>query len=274
MLEKKIGFVGAGNLAEALIKGILKGGLVPPGNVFASDVRGERLEDLAKTYGIFTTNQNREVVEKSDLVILAVKPQTMQGVLGALAPAVDESKLVISVAAGVPISTMVSLLDPAGNKGLKIIRVMPNTPALVQEGAAALAKSPSASESDLDTALKLFNAVGKTVVVEESLMDAVTGLSGSGPAYICLVLESLADAGVKMGLPRDISFKLSLQTILGTVRLIEETGKPPSELREMVTSPGGTTIHGLHALEKGKLKDTIINAVEAATQRAKELGKE
>ncbi len=274
MKNKKIAFIGAGNLAEALIRGVLKAGLFQCRNIIASDVREEKLEELRKQYGISTFYSNTEAVEKADIVILAVKPQIIQEVLKDIAQmAIDDSKLIISVAAGVPISVITLSLTEGGGKNPRIVRVMPNAPALVQEGAAALAGGAHTSESDMKAALEIFNAVGKTVVVEESLMDAVTGLSGSGPAYVCAMLESLSDAGVKVGLPRDVSSRLSLQTVLGTARLLEETGKQPSELRKMVTSPGGTTVCGLQALERGRFKDTVINAVEAATARAKELGR-
>jgi pyrroline-5-carboxylate reductase len=272
--EKSMGFLGAGNLAEALIKGILKAGIVSPKDILASDVSRERLKALKERYKISTYPRNTEVALKSDIIVLAVKPQVIREVLDEVAPIVDESKIIISVAAGIPLSVLSSILSQGKNKHPRIIRAMPNTPALVQEGATALAKGLHASEGDLKAALNIFNAVGKTVVVAEALMDAVTGLSGSGPAYICAVVEALSDAGVKMGLSRDVSYKLSLQTLLGTARLLEETGKNPSQLKEMVTSPGGTTIFGLHALEKGKLKNTLMNAVEAATARSRELGLE
>lgn len=272
--EKSIGFLGAGNMAEALIKGTLKAGLLQPKDILASDAKRERLKELKEKYKISTYPRNTEVALKADIIVLAVKPQVVREVLDEVAPMVDESKLVISVAAGVPLSVLSSLLGQGKNKRPRIVRAMPNTPALVQQGATALAAGDNASEGDLKTALNIFNSVGKTVVVAEALMDAVTGLSGSGPAYICAMVEALSDAGVKMGLSREVSYKLSLQTLLGAARLLEETGKQPSELKEMVTSPGGTTIFGLHALEKGKFKDTIMNAVESATARARELGRE
>lgn len=273
-MEKSIGFLGAGNMAEALIKGILKAGLVAPKDILASDAKKERLKELKDRHKITACSRNIDAALKSDIIILAVKPQVVREVLEEVAPIVDESKLIISVAAGIPLSVLSSLLGQGKNKRPRIVRAMPNTPALVQQGATALAVGANASEADMKTALNIFNSVGKTVVVAEALMDAVTGLSGSGPAYICAVVEALSDAGVKMGLSREVSYKLSLQTLLGTARLLEETGKQASELKEMVTSPGGTTIFGLHALEKGKFKDTIMNAVESATARARELGRE
>jgi len=269
---KVLGFLGAGNMAEALIKGILQAGLFPPQDILAADLRAARTGELSARYGIGTARQNTEVAQRSDILIIAVKPQVIPGVLREIAAVADATKLLISIAAGVPLSALETGLNPGGDRRLRIIRVMPNTPALVQEGAAALAGSAHASEQDLQAALNIFNAVGKTFILNESLMDAVTGLSGSGPAYICSMLEALSDAGVKMGLPRDVSAQLSLQTIIGTARLIEQTGDSPAVIRERVASPGGTTIYGLHALERGQFKNTIINAVEAATERSTELG--
>jgi len=273
--NKTLAFLGAGNMAEALIQGILEAGLLPAQNILATDIRAGRLEELKNQYGLVPCPDNIKAVERADIIILCVKPQTIQEALREIAPVADGSKLFISVAAGVPISALARYLGAdAKAKGPRIIRTMPNTPALVQQGAAALARGENATDEDLQTALNIMNAVGKTVVVEESLLDAVTGLSGSGPAYVCLMLEALAEGGLQAGLPKDVSFALSLQTLLGTARLIEKTGRDPAELRAMVTSPGGTTMQGLRTLEEGKFKETIIRAVEAATQRARELGKE
>lgn len=271
--EKVIAFLGTGNIAEALIKGVLQARLLPPGNILISDVRADRLEALRKEYQIRPFPGNIQAAQKADIVIIAVKPQVIHKVLDELAGIMDESKLILSVAAGIPLTLLTSSLCQGGCKNPRIIRIMPNTPALVQEGAAALTKGEHASEDDMVLARDLFNAVGKTVIVKEPLMDAVTGLSGSGPAYVCAMLEALSEGGVKMGLPEDIAQELSLQTILGTARMIRETGRRPSELREMVTSPGGTTVEGLRALDDGEFRKTVIKAIEAATNRAKELGK-
>jgi pyrroline-5-carboxylate reductase len=193
----------------------------------------------------------------------------MDRVLGDIAPAADTSKLVISIAAGITIGRIEKLLT--GNP--RVIRVMPNTPALVLAGAAGIAAGTSAGKDDLDIAQEIFNAVGRAVVVEEKLMDAVTGLSGSGPAYVFMIIDALSDAGVKAGLPRPLALELAAQTVFGSAKMVLETKEHPAKLRDMVTSPGGTTIEGLHALEKGKLRATLMNAVEAATARSRELGK-
>jgi pyrroline-5-carboxylate reductase len=266
---KRVGFLGSGNMGEALIRGIVQAGLVPPGSIAASDVRGERLERMEREYGIRTTSDNAELIRKSDVVVLAVKPQIMTSVLRDVASAVDLTKLVISLAAGVPTVTLRAHLPRAG----RLIRVMPNTPALVLEGATAIARSDGLHEGDLETAQELFEAVGRVVVLDEEAMDAVTGLSGSGPAYVAIVIESLADGGVKMGLDRATAMTLAAQTVLGSAKLILETGTHPGQLKDMVASPGGTTIAGIAALEEGGVRRTFIGAVERATQRSRELGR-
>ncbi|MEK6590170.1 MAG: pyrroline-5-carboxylate reductase, partial [Nitrospinota bacterium] len=215
------------------------------------------------------TTDNRYAVRKSDIIILALKPQIIAKVIGDVADLIDKSKLIITIAAGITINSIHKIL---GRRG-RVVRVMPNTPAIIQEGISAIACGDGILKGDLKITQKIFNAVGKTVVVEESMMDAVTGLSGSGPAYVFLIIESLIDAGVKMGLPRDISKVLSIQTIIGAARLALETGEHPGKLKDMVTSPGGTTIAGLHALENGGLRSALINAVESATRKSEELGR-
>jgi pyrroline-5-carboxylate reductase len=266
---KKVGFLGAGNMGEALIKGLLKTGIVSPESVFATDVRLERLEKLGKLYGIHTLSDNPLLVKRVDVVILAVKPQIIAPVLREVAPAVTPKKLVISLAAGVPASALRALLP----KGVRLIRTMPNTPALVLEGATAIARADGLEAGDLKTAQEIFEAVGKVVVLEEELLDAVTGLSGSGPAYIALVIEALADGGVKMGLDRVTAMTLAAQTVLGSAKLLIETGAHPGQLKDMVTSPGGTAIAGIAALEEGGVRRTLINAVERAALRSRELGR-
>jgi pyrroline-5-carboxylate reductase len=266
---KKVGFLGAGNMGEALIKGLLKTGIVSPESIFAADVKLERLQQLDKLYGIRVVSDNRTLVKQVDVVILAVKPQILAPVLREVAPVVTLKKLVISLAAGVSTSTLRSLLP----KGVRLIRTMPNTPALVLEGATALARADGLQPGDLETAQEIFEAVGTVVVLEEELLDAVTGLSGSGPAYIALVIEALADGGVKMGLDRTTAMVLAAHTVLGAAKLLIETGAHPGQLKDMVTSPGGTAIAGIAALEEGGVRRTLINAVERATLRSRELGR-
>jgi pyrroline-5-carboxylate reductase len=265
---RTVGFVGAGNMGEALIKGLVGANLVPAEAIHATDVRPERLKELDRQYGIQVSSDNAELVRRADIVILAVKPQIMDAVLQEIAPVVTRRKLLISIAAGVSTARIRALL----HKDTRLIRVMPNTPALVFEGVTAIAKADGLEADDLDTAREIFSAVGRVVVLGEELIDAVTGLSGSGPAYVALVIESLADGGVRMGLDRVTAMTLATQTVLGAAKLLLETGLHPGALKDMVSSPGGTTIAGVAALEEGGIRATFIKAVERATQRSRELG--
>ena len=266
---KKVGFLGAGNMGEALIKGLTEAHLVPAEAIHATDVRLERLRELDRLYGIQIAADNVALVRQVDVVILAVKPQIMDAVLREIAPAVTRKKLLISIAAGVSTATIRAALG----KDARLIRVMPNTPALVLEGMTAIAKGEGLEPGDLDTAGEIFSAVGRVVTLGEELMDAVTGLSGSGPAYVAVVVESLADGGVRMGLDRLTAMTLATQTVLGAAKLLLETGMHPGALKDMVSSPGGTSIAGIAALEEGGIRTTFIKAVERATLRSRELGR-
>ncbi|OLE36945.1 MAG: pyrroline-5-carboxylate reductase [Candidatus Rokubacteria bacterium 13_1_20CM_2_70_7] len=265
---KKIGFIGAGNMGEALIKGLVTANVVPAEAIWASDVRLERLKELDRQYGIQLAPNNGELVRQADVVIMAVKPQIMTPVLREIAPVLIKKKLMISIAAGVSTAKIRAVFG----KDVRLIRVMPNTPALVLEGVTAIAKAEGLEPDDLDTAGEIFSAVGRVVVLEEELLDAVTGLSGSGPAYVALVIESLADGGVRMGLDRITAMTLATQTVLGAAKLLLDTGMHPGALKDMVSSPGGTSIAGIAALEEGGIRTTFIKAVERATLRSKELG--
>ncbi|HSE94727.1 MAG TPA: pyrroline-5-carboxylate reductase [Methylomirabilota bacterium] len=266
---RKIGFVGGGNMGEALIRGLTRTRLIPPEGIFVSDVRPERLEALGRTYKVHTLSDNAALLRQVDVVILAVKPQILGEVLDEVASATP-GRLLISIAAGVSTTAIRRHLPP----GARLIRTMPNTPALVLEGATAIARAEGLAPGDLETAQEIFSAVGQAVVLDEDLMDAVTGLSGSGPAYIALIVEALADGGVRVGLDRKTAMTLATQTVLGSARLLMETGTHPGQLKDMVTSPGGTAIAGIHTLESGGLRRTLIDAVERATQRARDLGRE
>jgi len=268
-IDQKIAFLGGGNMAEALIKGMLSAGVAKADQIFVSDVSNERLEHLNKTYGIVIQRSNRDAAAQAGIILLSVKPQIIDVVLSKIEPVANHEKLVISIAAGVTIARIEKMLT---NKP-RVIRVMPNTPALVLSGAAGLAAGTTSTVTDMMTAQQIFGAVGRALVVEEKLMDAVTGLSGSGPAYVFTIIEALADAGVKAGIPREVALELSAQTVYGAAKMVLETHEHPGRLREKVTSPGGTTVEGLHALEKGKLRETLMNAVEAAAARSRELGK-
>jgi pyrroline-5-carboxylate reductase len=265
---KRIAFVGAGNMAEALIKGLVASEKVLATNIIASGRRGERVQKIAQRYGIVAATDNKHCVKDASIVVLAVKPQVLAGVLDGIAEQVHADALVISVAAGVTTGTIEAHLKP----GTRVVRSMPNTAAKVGRSATAIAAGAHAGEEDLDVARAIFEMVGRVVVVDEVHLDAVTGLSGSGPAYIFLIIEALADAGVKVGLSREIALQLAAQTLLGSAHMLLETGEHPGALKDQVTSPGGTAIAGLHTLEAGGLRTTLINAVEAATRRAKELG--
>ena len=268
MLEDtRIGFIGGGNMAEALIKGLLAGGVAASDLVVAEPVAGRRAF-LGEHYGVSCTEDNRSLVAESDVIILAIKPQIADKVLKGLGSSEITGKLFISIMAGVKSST----IEAAFPGEVRVVRVMPNTPALVLEASSAIAPGAFATSEDTAIARSILELVGKAWIVDDKLMDAVTGLSGSGPAYVLTFIEALSDAGVKNGLPRDVATGLAAQTVFGTAKLLLETGEHPAVLRDKVTSPGGTTIAGLHALEKAGLRGTLINAVDAATARSRELG--
>ncbi len=263
------GFIGAGKMATALVRGMLRAGTTRPGLVVASDPLKSAREALAAETGVIALDANAEVARRSDVLVLAVKPQSMSGVLAELQPHTSDRHLVISIAAGITIPTLAAGLDP----GCRLARVMPNTPALVGEGAAGYCLGPNVTESDEQTVLACVGSVGRAYRVSESLLDAVTGLSGSGPAFVYAIVEALSDGGVRVGLPRDVATALAAQTVLGAARMVLETGLHPGVLKDQVTSPGGTTIAGLHALERGGLRAALMDAVEAATRRSEELGR-
>ncbi|WP_238134237.1 pyrroline-5-carboxylate reductase [Calderihabitans maritimus] len=263
-----LGFIGAGAMAEALINGVLKAGVFSPDDLIASDINEERLRHIREKFAIHTTVSNEEVMNSSQAVILAVKPQVLPDVLTPLAAKARPDQLIISIAAGITLEHLESILPDE----VAVVRVMPNTPCLIGEGAVALALGRKVKPQQRQLAEKIFEAVGIAYVLPEEMMDAVTGLSGSGPAYIYLIIEALSDAGVRVGLPRDIATALAAQTVIGAARMVLDTGRHPGELKDMVTSPGGTTIAGLHALEEGGVRGSIMNAVMAAYNRSRELG--
>ena len=261
-------FLGGGQMAEAMIRGVLEAGLISPEGVMATDVRADRREHLTRAIGIRTEASNRAAVPFGQVVFLTVKPQDVATILAEVGPLIGPEQLVISIAAGIPLSR----IEPALAGQTAVIRVMPNTPCLVREGMAVLALGAHAGPRDEALALRIFNAVGRAISLPESALDAVTALSGSGPAFISLVVEALIDGGVRVGLARDVATTLAVQTTLGTARMLAETGEHPARLKEMVTSPGGTAIAGVHALERAGLRAALIDAVVAATERSRELG--
>jgi len=263
-----IGFLGAGKMAGALARGFIRAGLVSPRQIIASDPLENARRAFVKAVGAKTTASNADAVKFASVLILAVKPDQVGAVLAELRGHFTKRHLLISIAAGVPLAKLESALDA----GSRAIRVMPNTPALVGAAAIAFALGKAARPQDGELAHKLFSAVGVAFQLKETLLDAVTGLSGSGPAYVYLFIEGLSDGGVAAGLPRDVATKLAAQTVLGGAKMVLETGQHPGVLKDMVTSPGGTTIEGLHELEKGKLRGVVISAVRAAAEKSKKLG--
>ncbi len=265
--DTKLGFIGSGQMAEAIMKGLISKGLFQSRFISASDTSQARLDYMKETFGVNSFLDNNQVIEHSDIIILAVKPQVMKTVLEGISGKVSKH-LIISIAAGVRLKTIEKHLP----KGARVIRVMPNTPALIQAGAAGICKGENASNEDMKIALAIFEAIGEAVEVSESLIDAVTALSGSGPAYVFTFIEALVDAGIREGLARPLAQKLAIQTVLGSALLAKETGRHPAELTAMVTSPGGTTIEGLYGLEKGGLRAAVMDAVRMARKRSEELG--
>ena len=265
---KRISFIGSGAMAEALISGILHAGLVVPDQIMVSDISKQRLAYMQDKYKIHTTVTTQEVVTKADILFLTVKPQVMPVVLNSIASYIAPTTLVVSVAAGITIKELQDKLP-----SLPIIRVMPNTPVAVNEGMSVIALGEYAGEENGQLVLSLFSAVGKALRMEEKDMDAVTGLSGSGPGYAFLLIDALSDAGVRVGLTRQNAVIMAAQTLLGAAKMVLETGEHPAKLRDMVTSPGGTTIAGIHLLEQKGVRAALIDAVQAATNRSQEMGK-
>ena len=263
----KIGFIGAGNMATAIIKGIINNGFVNYSDVYVSDRDKAKLDEIKKL-GANANEDNNFVAAQSDMVVFCVKP----GIVPVVAKEVAENvknKIVVSIAAGVSIASIADILG----SDEKIVRVMPNTPAMVGEGMIALCENPSVSETELGVVKSMFDAVGKTVVIKENLIDAVIGVSGSGPAYIYMVIEAMADGGVLCGLPRDAAYTLAAQTVLGSAKMVLETGIHPGKLKDMVCSPGGTTIEAVAALENAGIRAAFVDAVKAAADKSAEMQK-
>ncbi|WP_331711620.1 pyrroline-5-carboxylate reductase [Anaerosporomusa subterranea] len=266
--NKKVGFIGAGAMAEAILKGLLEIGILTASQCMLSDISEQRLQYLSNQYGVSVTQDNLALVKHSDILILAVKPQIIGKVLDEIAPTVDKRTLVISIAAGICLSRLEETLQ-----GVRVLRVMPNTPVAVSAGMAAISLGNLATKEDGQLAVKLFEAVGRAVIIAEDLMDGVTGLSGSGPGYAFVIIDALADAGVLVGLNRQTAILLAAQTLMGAAKMVLETGEHPAKLRDMVTSPAGTTIAGIHVLEQNGLRTALIDAVVEASKRSSEMNK-
>ena len=263
---RRIAFIGGGNMAEAIMRGLLRenSGI----DICVAEISPDRRNEINTQFpGVRVVEDSSEAADWGEVVILAVKPQQAAGVLDQLNQAITPDKLVISIMAGIPSSKIEINLA----SGCRVVRAMPNTPALIGAGATAVSAGHKATAADLDLALQIFALTGSAITVEEKQMDAVTGLSGSGPGYVFTFIEALADAGVKNGLPRDVAARLAAQTVLGAARMVVETGEHPVILKEKVTSPGGTTIAGLQALENSCFRGAIMNAVDTACSRSKEL---
>ena len=265
---KKIGFIGTGKMGEALIKGILHAKLVSSDRIYASDADISKLNLLQKTCKISTCKDNCETVLNSDIIIIAVKPQIVPAVLKEIKNSIKD-QLIISIAAGVPIETYETALP----KGTKVVRVMPNIAAMVREAASAVCSGSAVTWEEEAIAAGIFNSIGRTVMLPEHLLDAVTGLSGSGPAYIFMIIEALADGGVFEGLDRNTAKILAAQTVLGAAKMVLDDKIHTGELKDMVTSPGGTTIRGIRVLEDRGVRIAMMDAVIEACERSKELGK-
>ncbi len=264
----RLGIIGGGMMAYSIVRGLLAARLLSPERIVVSDVSAERRALFEKSCGIAAASDNLQAVRRSNVVLLAIKPQGMAGLLAEIRPAAASDTLYLSIAAGITTAALYAGLGSAG----RIVRIMPNTAAQVRASATAICRGPNATDDDLAIARDLFNALGTTVAVDETLMDAVTGLSGSGPAYVYLIIEALADAGVRNGLARATALQLAAQTCAGAARMVLEAGEHPGALKDQVCSPGGTTINGLYRLEKSGVRAALIDAVSAAVARSKELG--
>jgi pyrroline-5-carboxylate reductase len=266
--DKKIGIIGAGAMGGALCRGLIAAGAAPAGSILVSDPHAEHLNALGESLGVKTTDSNARVAKFCDIVVLAVKPQTIHAVLAEIGATLQPAQLLISIAAGVRLATIENTLTSP----VPVVRAMPNTAAQVKAGACAYCRGTHADEQHLAWASEIFHSVGTAVEVEERMMDAVTALSGSGPAYVYLMIEALVDGGVKAGLPRDLAHQLAAQTVLGAARMVIETGRHPAQLKDMVATPSGTTITALAALEHAGVRAALIDAVERAALRSAELG--
>jgi pyrroline-5-carboxylate reductase len=265
----RIAFIGAGRMATALAKGLIASGFARAEDIVASDVSEAARSEFAAATGAATTSANDRAAESRQIILLAVKPQQVAPVLQDLAGSIGLDQLIVSIAAGVRLQSLAAVLG----EGFRLVRVMPNTPCLVGEGASAFAVGGAATAADAQVVRQMLETVGLAVQVPEEQLDAVTGLSGSGPAFVFQIIEALSDGGVRAGLPRDVATQLAAQTLRGAASMVLESGEHPGRLKDAVTSPGGTTIAGVHALERGGLRAALMDAVWAATVRSQELGR-
>ncbi|MBN2496999.1 MAG: pyrroline-5-carboxylate reductase [Deltaproteobacteria bacterium] len=272
MKDSRVTCIGSGNMGQALLQGLIRSGRLRPARITATDHRADRLREIAAALGVRTARDNAEACRKADLVILAVKPQILDRVLAEIAPALQPGTLLISIAAGFSTALIERLLAGEGPARPRVVRAMPNIAATVRAAATAICPGHFARRADLALARRLFETCGTVTLVDESLMDAVTGLSGTGPMYVFIIIEALSDAGVKVGLGRQQATQLAIQTVVGAAQMVQQTGSHPIFLKDLVTSPGGTAINALYSMEKTGLRAVLMDAVEAATRRSRELG--
>ena len=268
-MDKKIGFIGSGNMATAMMGGILNSKLISPDFVMCSDPSEEKLHVLENKYGVVTSLDNKKVASSVDILFLSVKPQFYSNVINEIKEVISDNIIIVAIAAGKKIDNLKELFE----KDVKVVRAMPNTPALVGEGMAAICPCPMVLPDELDLICKIFNSFGKCEIVTENLMDAVTAVSGSSPAFVFMIIEAMADGAVLEGMPRDKAYKFEAQAVLGSAKMVLDTGKHPGELKDMVTSPGGTTIEGVKVLEENNLRGTMIKAIHETTEKSKKLSK-
>lgn len=266
-MDKKIGFIGCGNMAKAIIGGMIKSKLVSSNNIIASALSDNTLQNVKNEFNINTTKDSREVIQKSDIIIVAVKPNIYDSVLNSVKDLIDNKKIIVTIAAG---KTIASVENIIGNDK-KIVRTMPNTPALVNEGMSAICKNKNITDQELNTIKTIFDSFGKSEVVLEHLIDAVIGVSGSAPAYVFMFIEAMADAAVAAGMPRSQAYKFASQAVMGSAKMVLESGKHPGELKDMVCSPGGTTIEAVKILEAEGLRNAVIKGIEACIAKSKEM---
>ena len=262
-----VGFIGTGNMGSALVKGIAKSGIIPAGNIYINDIDRNRLSDLSKETGVNVVFNPVDLVEKADVIIIAVKPSVVKNVLEECKKTINNKKVIVSIAVGITTGYCKNIIG----RDMKVIRAMPNTPALIGEGVTVLCGSSGVSEEDFDTVEKVFECAGKVERIDEKHMDEVIAVTGSSPAYVFMFVEAMADAAVLSGIPRDIAYRLSANAVSGSAKMIAESGKHPAELKDMVCSPGGTTIEAVRVLEKSSFRSSIIEAMKACSKKAKEI---
>lgn len=268
-MNKKIGFIGCGNMAQAMIGGMIKSGLVDKADIIGSRTNVKKLNAVKEKFGIVTVMDNKEVAKQADILILAVKPNIYPVVVDEIKGYVKDEVIIVTIAAGITISFM----EKAFGKTVKIVRTMPNTPAMVGEGMSALCSNSEVKEEELSQVIKLFETFGKTEIIDEKLMDAVPAVSGSSPAYVFMFIEALADGAVRDGIPREKAYKMAAQAVLGSAKMVLETGIHPGVLKDNVCSPGGTTIEAVFTLEKNNFRGTVIEAMKACTDKTREMSK-